>query len=66
MGYVRAGAYGHTVGAAVGLGSVRHEGGVTKDWIDVGAWEIDLAGERFGARPSLRPLYDPGRERIQA
>jgi 4-methylaminobutanoate oxidase (formaldehyde-forming) len=66
VGYIRAGAYGHTVGAAVGLGSVGHEGGVTKEWIEAGAWEIDVAGARFGAEPSLRPLYDPARERILA
>jgi 4-methylaminobutanoate oxidase (formaldehyde-forming) len=66
VGYLRAGAYGHTLGASVGLGSVTCDDGVTKDWIESGHWEIDVAGERFSARPSLAPLYDPKRERILA
>lgn len=66
VGYLRAGAFGHTLGASVGLGSVSNEEGVTKDWIESGTWEIDIAGERFAATPSLAPRYDPKRERILA
>jgi 4-methylaminobutanoate oxidase (formaldehyde-forming) len=65
-GYLRAGAFGHTLGASVGLGSMTNDDGVTKDWIDAGQWEIDVAGQRFGARASLAPLYDPKRQRILA
>ena len=66
VGYLRAGAFGHTLGASVGLGSVACAEGVTKDWIDAGAWTIDVAGQCHAARPSLAPLYDPKRERILA
>jgi 4-methylaminobutanoate oxidase (formaldehyde-forming) len=66
VGYLRAGDFGHTLGASVGLGSVAWQDGVTKDWIESGTWELDVAGERFAARPSLAPLYDPKRERILA
>jgi len=66
VGYLRAGGYGHTLGAGVGLGSVSSAEGVTKDWIESGTWEVDVAGTRYGARPSLRPLYDPDRTRILA
>ena len=66
VGYLRAGAFGHTLGASVGLGSVACPDGVTKDWIDAGTWTIDVAGECHAARPSLAPLYDPKRERILA
>ncbi len=30
-----------------------------------GIWTIDIAGSRYPARASLRPLYDPGRLRIK-
>ena len=66
VGYLRAGDFGHTLGASVGLGSVQCDAGVTKDWIEAGTWEVDVAGTRHAARPSLAPLYDPKRERILA
>ncbi len=56
--------FGHTVGAAIGMGYVNNSGGVTKDWIEAGSYDIDIAGERFAARATLAPLYDPKRERI--
>ena len=66
VGYLTSGMFGHTVGAAVGMGYVRHEAGVTREWIEAGSYEIEVAGERFPARASLAPFHDPGRERILA
>ncbi len=66
VGYLRAGDFGHTLGASVGIGSVACEAGVTKDWLEAGAWEVDVAGERVPARTQLAPLYDPQRTRILA
>jgi 4-methylaminobutanoate oxidase (formaldehyde-forming) len=65
-GYVRVGAYGHTLGAAVGLGMVEDEGGLAPEDITEGRFEIDVAGRRVAARASLRPMYDPDRLRIKA
>ncbi len=59
VGHLASGGYGHTLGGAVGLGSIRNEGGVTPDFIHSGSYEIEIAGERFSARASLRPMYDP-------
>ncbi len=64
IGYVRAGAYGYTLGASVGLAVVDHEGGVTKDWLASNTFEVDIAGQTYPAMLSLRPLYDPDRKRI--
>jgi 4-methylaminobutanoate oxidase (formaldehyde-forming) len=66
VGYVRAGAYGHTLGAAVGLGVVEDERGIPAEAIESGGFEIDVAGKRYPARASLRPLYDPERQRIKS
>ena len=59
VGYLRAGGYGHTLGAAVGIGEVEHEKGVTADFIKSGSYEIEIAGECYPAKVSLRPMYDP-------
>ncbi len=66
VGYVRAGAFGYTLGAAVGLGSVAANEPVTRAYLDAGSWEIEIAGQRYAATPSLRPMYDPRGERIRA
>ncbi|MBD3852849.1 MAG: GcvT family protein, partial [Acidobacteria bacterium] len=49
VGYLRSGAYGHTLGGPMGLGYVDHEEGVTVDFIKSGKFEIQVAGERFPA-----------------
>ena len=71
VGDVRAASYGHTLGGAVGLSMVERpaaEGGGTVDakWVNSGTWEVDVAGTRYPARASLRPLYDPKNEKIKA
>jgi heterotetrameric sarcosine oxidase gamma subunit len=66
VGYIRAGSYGHTLGGAVGLAMV--SGGadtVTAAWLDAGEWTIEIAGQTYPARTSLRPLYDPDNQRIR-
>ena len=72
VGDVRAASYGHTLGAAVGLAMAEPAAGhgpapgqSWPQWIASGAWEIDVAGTRFAANASLRPLYDPANERIR-
>ncbi len=66
VGYLRAGAYGHTLGASVGLGQVEYEGGVTADYIRAGTFELEVSGVRCPARASLRPFYDPDGLRVRA
>ncbi|MBW2386375.1 MAG: GcvT family protein [Deltaproteobacteria bacterium] len=66
VGSIRAGAFGHTLGASVGLGYVEPGEPVTRDYIATGTWEIEIAGVRHATRASLRPLYDPKGERIRS
>jgi glycine cleavage system aminomethyltransferase T/glycine/D-amino acid oxidase-like deaminating enzyme len=66
VGDLLSGGYGHTLGGAVGLGQVRNDGGVTPDFIASGSYEIEIAGERYPARASLRPMYDPKNERVRS
>jgi len=65
VGYIRAASYGHTLGGAVGLAMVQGEEPIDAVWLDRGAWEVDIAGQRYPAITSLRPLYDPKSERIR-
>ena len=65
VGYIASGAYGHSLGASVGLGYVKHEGGVSGDFVESGRYEIEVAGRRFPARASLKPLYDPQGSRLK-
>ena len=62
-----AGGYGHTLGASVGVGPVENEGGtVTAEFVKSGTYEIDIAGVRYPAKVSLRPMYDPKLERVRS
>ena len=54
------------IGGAVGMGFVNHPDGVSADFINSGDFEIDIAGQRYPARASLRPMYDPKNERVRS
>ncbi|MBU6244810.1 MAG: FAD-dependent oxidoreductase [Actinomycetales bacterium] len=67
VGHVTSGMYGHTVGAPIALGYVaRPDGPADAEWLLAGAYEVEIACERFPAQPSLRPLVDPANERIRS
>jgi len=66
VGYVRAGSYGHTLGGAVGLVMAESPEPIGRDFVKGGTWEVDIAGTRYPAVASLRPMYDPTMARIKA
>lgn len=63
VGEVRSAAYGHTLNASVALVQLDHAEGVTKDFIESGEYQIDLAGQLFDATAHMRTPYDPKSER---
>ncbi len=65
VGYLRSGAYGHTLGGAMGMGYVEHPDGVTADLLAASSFEIRVAGDRVPASVNLRPMYDPRNERVR-
>ena len=65
VGYLSSGMYGHTVGAAIGMGFVE-VAGLTVDRINEASFDIEVAKERFSAQASLRALYDPSSSRMRA
>jgi len=66
VGYVRAASYGHTLGGAVGLAMIEPKVVVDAAYLGSGAWEVEIAGRRYPAAVSLRPMYDPQMLRIRA
>jgi heterotetrameric sarcosine oxidase gamma subunit len=65
VGQVRSGAYGHTLGGAIALGYVTCEPEETPEDIARRSYEIEIAGTRFPAVASARPMYDPKGERVR-
>ena len=65
VGFIRSAMYAHSLGAAVGLGYVTAPGGAVIDDVGPDDYEIEVAGVRYPATASLRPLYDPKNERIK-
>jgi heterotetrameric sarcosine oxidase gamma subunit len=67
VGYIRAASYGFTLGGAVGLAMVSSPAGeaIDQSWLDNGEWTVEIAGNTYPARVSLRPMYDPRNERIR-
>jgi glycine cleavage system aminomethyltransferase T/glycine/D-amino acid oxidase-like deaminating enzyme len=66
VGYVRAASYGHTLGGAVGLAMVEPKCSVDAAYLATGTWEVEIAGQRYAATVSLKPLYDAEMKRIRA
>ncbi|MDD9857442.1 MAG: aminomethyltransferase family protein, partial [Gammaproteobacteria bacterium] len=65
VGHLTSGNYGHTLGGSVGLGYVHFDAGVDQAFLDSGAFEIDIGGQRIPAKASLSALYDPKGRRMR-
>ena len=67
VGHLTSAMYGHTIGSSIGMGYVKAPSvDVPRQWFEDGSYSIEVAGVACPARASLRPLYDPGSERIHA
>ena len=64
VGFLTSGMYGHTVGAAIGMGYVEVPG-LSKDRLEAASFEIEIAKQRFSAQASLRPFYDPSASKMK-
>ncbi|MGI9464639.1 MAG: GcvT family protein [Aestuariivirgaceae bacterium] len=65
VGSTTSGVWGHRVEKSLALGYVKNMDGVTKDWLDAGKWEVEIAWQRHPARVQFQPFYDPKGERIK-
>ena len=64
VGYLSSGNYGHSLGAAMGMGYVACVGESVAQVL-ASDYEIDVAGTRVSARASLAPFYDAKSERVK-
>ncbi|WP_269929716.1 GcvT family protein [Aminobacter sp. HY435] len=64
VGTITSGNYGHHLGGAIGLGYVPCVNETEADVLG-SRYEIEIAGERFAAEASLKPMYDPKAERVR-
>ena len=65
VGYVRAGAFGHSLGASVGLAIIAHPGGVTAEYLKAKKFTVQVNDQRVPATLSFAPFYDPQGERVR-
>ena len=65
-GYLTSGGFGHTIGKPIGLGYIRHEPGITNDFLTAGIYELIVANERIPATLHTKPLYDPKGARLRS
>ena len=66
VGSIKSGAWGYRLGRSIGMGYVSLDGGVTKEWLSSGKWEVEVACRRWAASVQLQPWYDPKNERIKS
>ncbi|MBC7143653.1 MAG: FAD-dependent oxidoreductase, partial [Rhodobacteraceae bacterium] len=64
VGHLTSGAYGHHLGAAIGMGYVPCKGESAGDVL-ASEYEVEIAGRRVKAEASLQPLYDPKSDRVR-
>jgi 4-methylaminobutanoate oxidase (formaldehyde-forming) len=65
VGRVTSAAYGHTLGAAVGLAALECDPAEVDEVLAGGAVEVEIAGRRWPARVAARPFYDPEGRRLR-
>ena len=64
VGHLTSGNYGHTIGAAIGLGYVPCKDETVSD-ILASNYEIDVAGSKIRADVGINPIYDPKSDRVK-
>jgi 4-methylaminobutanoate oxidase (formaldehyde-forming) len=67
VGQVTSGAWGESVGGAVGLAYMRHPEGevVTPDVARAGSYQVNVGGQLHEATVHLRPPFDPAGDRVK-
>jgi len=65
-GWLSSGGFGHSIGKAIGMGYVRREQGIDRDYLLAGDYSLEVATERVPCKLHLAPLYDPSMARVKA
>ena len=65
VGRTSSGMWSYVAGSALAMGYVNCADGVTKDWLEAGEWQIEVATTKIETTPSIRSFYDPSNERVR-
>lgn len=65
-GWLSSAGYGHTLGQSIGMGYVRSDTMIDKDYVMAGDYDLEVATARVPAKITLAPLYDPKMDRVKS
>jgi sarcosine dehydrogenase len=65
VGWLSSAGWGYTLNKNIGLGYVRFADGVDHNYLQTGAYELEIAADRVSCEIHLQPLYDPAMLRIK-
>ncbi len=65
VGYLSSGGFGYTLNQPIGYGYIKNNDGVSKEFIEAGDYELEVATERYPTKVHMKPLYDPQMQRIK-
>ena len=65
VGWLSSAGWGYTVEKNIGYGYVRHEAGATREFLESGTYELEIAAERVPCKIRFGALYDPAMKRIK-
>lgn len=65
VGRTTSGAWSYTEDRCLAMGYVNYEDGVTAGYLEEGSFQIEVAGIRIPATPSIRSFYDPSHQRVK-
>ena len=66
VGRTSSGMWSYVEDRCLAMGYLNNVDGVTKDWIEAGTFEIEVANKRIPATASLRSFYDPANTRVRS
>jgi len=65
VGYLSSGGFGYTLNQPIGYGYIKNNEGVSKEFIEAGDYELEVATKRYPTKVHMKPLYDPQMQRIK-
>jgi 4-methylaminobutanoate oxidase (formaldehyde-forming) len=65
VGRTSSGMWSYVEDRCLAMGYLNNTDGVSRGWLEAGAFEIEVATERIPATASIRSFYDPRNERVR-
>jgi len=66
VGWLSSAGFGHTIGKPIGYGYVRNDEGISDDFLNSGAYELEVATHRIPCHVQTAAFYDPAMTRIKS